>query len=87
MGSSNSKIVLLVTKNFIILVLIANIIAWYPAYYLMNRWLQSFAYRVNIGVWMFALSAFLVLIIALLTVSYQSIKTALANPINSLRYE
>jgi len=68
-------------------VLVANIIGWPVAYFVMNRWLQSFAYRVNIGVWMFAFSALLVLAIALLTVSYQSIKTALADPINSLRYE
>jgi putative ABC transport system permease protein len=68
-------------------VLVANIIGWPVAYFVMNRWLQGFAYRVNIGAWMFVFSAFLVLIIAMLTVSYQSIKTALSDPINSLRYE
>jgi len=53
----------------------------------MNKWLQNFAYRVNIGIWVFVLSASLALIIALVTVSYQSIKAALANPVESLRYE
>ncbi len=87
LGASVGGIVLLLSKEFVKWVLVANIIGWPVAYFVMNRWLQSFAYRVNIGVWMFALSAFLVLIIALLTVSYQSIKTAIADPINSLRYE
>ncbi len=87
LGASVSGIVVLLSKEFVKWVLVANIIGWPVAYFIMNRWLQSFAYRVNIGVWMFAFSAFLILIIALLTVSYQSIKTALADPINSLRYE
>ena len=87
LGASVGGIVVLLSKEFVKWVLVANIIGWPVAYFVMNRWLQSFAYRVNIGIWMFAFSAFLVLIIALLTVSYQSIKTALADPINSLRYE
>ncbi len=87
LGASVSGIVILLSKEFVKWVLVANIIGWPVAYFVMKRWLQSFAYRVNIGIWMFAFSAFLVLIIALLTVSYQSIKTALANPIDSLRYE
>jgi putative ABC transport system permease protein len=87
LGASVSGIVILLSKEFIKWVLVANIIGWPVAYFVMKRWLQNFAYPVDIGLWMFALSAFLVLGIALLTVSYQSIKTALANPINSLRYE
>jgi putative ABC transport system permease protein len=87
LGASVSGIVVLLSKEFVKWVLMANIIGWPVAYFVMKRWLQNFAYRVDIGLWMFALSAFLVLSIALLTVSYQSIKTALANPINSLRYE
>jgi putative ABC transport system permease protein len=87
LGASVGGIVVLLSKEFVKWVLVANIIGWPVAYFVMNRWLQGFAYRVNIGIWMFAFSAFLVLIIALLTVSYQSIKTALADPINSLRYE
>jgi len=87
LGASVSGIVVLLSKEFVKWVLVANIIGWPVAYFVMKKWLQGFAYRVDMGVWMFALSAFLVLIVALLTVSYQSIKTALADPINSLRYE
>jgi len=87
LGASVSGIVVLLSKELVKWVLVANIIGWPVAYFVMKRWLQNFAYRVDIGLWMFALSALLVLSIALLTVSYQSIKTALANPINSLRYE
>jgi putative ABC transport system permease protein len=65
----------------------ANIIAWPIAYYSMNKWLQNFAYRINIGLWMFIISAVVALVIALLTVSFQSIKAATANPVDSLRYE
>lgn len=87
LGASVSGIVVLLSKEFVKWVLVANIIGWPVAYFVMHKWLQGFPYRVNIGVWMFALSAILVLIIAMLTVSYQSIKTAIADPINSLRYE
>jgi putative ABC transport system permease protein len=53
----------------------------------MNKWLENFAYRIAIGLWIFAVSGILALFIALLTVSYQAVKTAIANPIDSLRYE
>jgi putative ABC transport system permease protein len=53
----------------------------------MNRWLQNFAYRIEIGIWIFVLSGILALLIALLTVSYQAIKAAVANPVEALRYE
>ena len=87
LGASVSNIFLLLTKEFAKCVLIANIIAWPIAYYAMHRWLQGFAYRINIGPWTFILAAALALIIALLTVSYQAIKAATANPVDSLRYE
>jgi putative ABC transport system permease protein len=77
----------LLWKQFIKLVLIANVIAWPIAFYVMNRWLQNFVYRIDVKIWMFLLSAFLAIAVALMTVSYQSIKAALANPIDSLRYE
>jgi putative ABC transport system permease protein len=57
------------------------------AYFAMNKWLQDFAYRIDIGWWVFVLAGGLALIIALLTVSTQAIKAALANPVDSLRYE
>ncbi|OGU56776.1 MAG: hypothetical protein A2V66_00195 [Ignavibacteria bacterium RBG_13_36_8] len=57
------------------------------AYYLMNKWLEDFAYRIDIGIWIFLVSGALALIVALLTVGFQALKAAVANPINSLRYE
>jgi ABC-type antimicrobial peptide transport system permease subunit len=87
LGATISNILLLLTKDFIKWVLIANIIAWPVAYYAMSRWLQNFAYRTNIGLITFIISALLALIIALLTISYQAIKAAYANPIEALRYE
>lgn len=67
--------------------LAANIIAWPIAYYAVNKWLQGFAYRTTIGLWIFILAAAMVLFIALLTVSYQSFKAAMANPVDALKYE
>lgn len=87
LGASISGIVSLLLKEFMALVLFANIIALPIAYFTMNKWLQNFAYKTNIGILTLVLSAALVLIIALLTVSYQSIKAAVANPVESLRYE
>jgi len=87
LGATVPNILLLLTKEFTRFVFLANIIAWPVAYFLMNKWLQNFAYRVNIGLWIFVISAFLALFMALLTISYQSIKAATANPVDSLRYE
>jgi putative ABC transport system permease protein len=87
LGASISNIALILTKSFLALVVLANIIAWPVAYYFMNKWLQDFAYRIDIGWWMFILAGGIALLIALVTVSWQAIKAALANPIESLRYE
>lgn len=87
LGASIISIYLLLSKSFMKWILLANVVAWPIAFFAMNKWLQNFAYRVNIGIWVFVLSASLALIIALVTVSYQSIKAALANPVESLRYE
>ena len=87
LGASLWKVIGILSKEFIILITLANIIAWPLSYWLMNRWLQSFAYRAGINVWIFVLSAAISFFIALLTVSAQSIKAALANPVDSLRYE
>jgi putative ABC transport system permease protein len=87
LGASVQGIIYLLSKEFVKWVFVANIIAWPLAYFVMHKWLESFAYRTHIDVWIFALSGILALFIALLTVSYQSIKTAIANPIDSLRYE
>lgn len=87
LGASYSKIFLLLSREFIGWVLLANLIAWPIAYYAMNRWLQNFAYRIHIGIAAFLLSGGTALLIAYLTVSYQSIKSARANTVDSLRYE
>ncbi len=87
LGASVSGIVTILNKSFIKLVLIANFIAWPAAWYAMNRWLQNFAYRIKLSWWMFVLAALISLMIALITVSSQTVKAALKNPVNSLRYE
>jgi putative ABC transport system permease protein len=87
LGSSIPGIVSLLSKEFLKWVLIANFIAWPIAYLVMNRWLENFAYRIDIGIWTFVLAGVLALFIALLTVSTQAIRAALANPVESLRYE
>jgi len=87
LGASVSQVVILLSKDFTRLVLIALIIAAPVAYLAMSRWLQDFAYRINIGWWVFALAGGLAFLIALLTVSSQAIKAALANPVEALRYE
>jgi len=87
LGSSVSGIMLILSNEFTKWVLIANVIAWPAGYFVMNRWLQNFAYRIDLGIGIFLFSAVLALIIALLTTGYQTIKAASANPIDSLRYE
>jgi putative ABC transport system permease protein len=87
MGATVVSIVLLQSREFCVLVLASCIIAWPLAYYFMNKWLQTFVYRIEISAWNFLLSGCIALFIALLTVSYQSIKAARSNPIESLRYE
>jgi putative ABC transport system permease protein len=87
LGASIPGIILLLNREFLIKVLVANLIAWPVAYFAMNKWLQNFAYRAGIKFWVFVVSAALALVISLLTVSYQTIKAASTNPVNSLRYE
>ena len=87
LGASLAGIVSLLTKEFTRWILLANLVAWPVAWIAMNLWLQDFAYRINIGWWVFAVAGGLALVIALLTVSTQAIKAALANPVESLRYE
>lgn len=87
LGASVVRIIHLFSKEFIMLVLVANIIAWPIAYFVMNKWLQNFAYKINISWWTFLLAGVTALVIALLTVSYQAIKAATSNPVEALRYE
>ena len=87
LGASVPRIVRKLNQSFVRWVLIANLIAWPAAWYIMSKWLENFAYRIHLSWWMFASAAVLAILIALLTVSFQTIKAALRNPVDSLRYE
>jgi len=87
LGASVSGIVRLLTKEFTRLVLLANILSWPVAWYVVHKWLEGFAYRVDVGLWIFLLSGVLTFGIAILTVSYQAIRAATSNPIEALKYE
>jgi putative ABC transport system permease protein len=87
LGAAVSRIVVLISKDFIVLIAIAFLAAVPVGYYFTNKWLQNFAYRINIGWWMFALAGLLVMAMALITMSFQAIKAAIANPVKSLRTE
>jgi putative ABC transport system permease protein len=87
LGASVVSIISLLSKDFIKLVGLAIALASPIAYYLMNKWLQDFPYRITINWWIFVLAGVLALFIALLTVSFQAMKAAVANPVNSLRNE
>ncbi len=87
LGATAPNIVRLLLKEFVILVAVANVIAWPVAFWVMKGWLKDFSYRISLNVWVFVGAGLLTLFIAMLTVSFQAIKAALANPANSLRYE
>jgi hypothetical protein len=87
LGASVTGIVRMLSKDFLILVLIATVIAFPVAWWAMYKWLNDFEYRVDIGWWVFVVAGVVALLIALLTISFQSIKAAIANPVKSLRTE
>lgn len=87
LGASVSQVTTMLSKEFVKLVVIACIIAFPLSYWAMNKWLQDFAYRITIVWWVFALAGFAAIIIAIVTISFQAIKAALANPVKSLRTE
>lgn len=87
LGASVMQVTQMLSKEFLKLVLIASLIAFPAAWWAMNKWLQIFAYRININWWIFIVAGFAALLIALLTVSFQAIKAAIANPVKSLRTE
>jgi len=87
LGASDAGVVAMLTKDIAVWVLLANIIAWPIGWFAMNKWLEDFAYRIEISWWMFVLASVLALTIALLTVSWQALKAATANPVEALRYE
>ncbi|MFN8306816.1 MAG: ABC transporter permease [Ferruginibacter sp.] len=87
LGASVSNVAAMLSKDFLLLVAIAAVPAFPLAWWAMNKWLQDFAYRVSISPWVFAAAGIAALLIALLTVSFQAIKAAVANPVKSLRTE
>jgi putative ABC transport system permease protein len=87
LGASVPGIIFLLSRELTKWVLVANILAWPIAYFSMSRWLQNFAYKMSLGLGVFVLSGFLAFAIALATVSYQAIRAAVSDPIDSLRYE
>jgi len=87
LGASVGRVIQLISKDFLKLVIIATVIATPVAYWAMNKWLQDFAYRVSISGWTFVLAAIISVIIALIAISFQSIKAAIANPVKSLKTE
>ena len=87
LGASMPGILLLLTREFAKWVLVANIISWPVAYFVTKQWLENFAHRTSIGLWMFVLSGLITFLIAFLTVSVQAVKATLENPVNSLRHE
>jgi putative ABC transport system permease protein len=87
LGASAGNVALLLSKEFVKWVVLANVIAWPVAYYAMAKWLANFAYRTGIEVWVFVVSGLFALLIALVTVSTKALRAAAANPTDSLRYE
>lgn len=87
LGATAGSIVYLFSKEFILLIAIAFLIATPFAWYFMNKWLQDYVYRINISWWAFAAGGFVAIVIALATISFQAVKAAIANPVNSLRTE
>jgi putative ABC transport system permease protein len=87
LGAQVSDIVTLTAKEFLKWIAVANLIAWPVGYYLMIQWLNNFVYKVSIGPEVFLLASGLTLLVVIITISYQTVKAALANPVDSLRYE
>jgi ABC-type antimicrobial peptide transport system permease subunit len=87
LGANTASVFGLLSKDFLVLVFIAFVIASPLAWWAANNWLTGFAYRISISWWMFLLAGFLAMVIALVTISVQAIKAAMANPVKSLRTE
>jgi putative ABC transport system permease protein len=87
LGASIANVLIMLSKDFSKWIFIANVIAWPVAWYAMNKWLQNFAYRINLNLWIFFFAGIIVFVLALLTTSFQAIKAATANPVRSLKYE
>jgi putative ABC transport system permease protein len=87
LGASIGSLILLLSRDFLRLVLLANLIAWPAAYLVMHAWLQEYALRIHINAGLFVLPTLLVLLIAVATIGFQTLRTARANPVDALRME
>jgi hypothetical protein len=87
LGASATQVTALLSMNFLKWVLLSNVFAWPAAYLFMSRWLRNFAYKIDLSLWIFSMSAGILAIIGLITVSIQAMRAALANPVDSLRHE
>jgi putative ABC transport system permease protein len=87
LGASVPNILTLLSREIVMLVIVANVIAWPVAWYFMDKWLNTFAYRIEMNVLLYVLAAFVAIAIALITVSSQTLKAAMSNPANTLKYE
>ncbi|MGE5441323.1 MAG: ABC transporter permease, partial [Bacteroidota bacterium] len=87
LGASVSNVAFSMIKEFLIIILTANVIAWPVAYYTMSSWLRDFAYRITISPWVFILSAIMTLAIGFAAIIYQALRAAMVNPVHSLKYE
>jgi putative ABC transport system permease protein len=87
LGASVANITEMLSRDFLKLILIASLIAFPIAWYAMHKWLQNFAFRIDIQWWVFLVAALLAILIAIITISFQAIKAAVANPVKSLRTE
>jgi putative ABC transport system permease protein len=87
LGAPDASIFVLIAYEFLWGILLANLIAWPIAWYALNRWLQNFAYHTSLSWWIFIVSGMSVMAVALLTMSWQTLRAARTNPIDSLKYE
>lgn len=87
LGAKTSSLVFLLSKELVALIIVSNIIAWPAAFIIMNKWLENFAYRTDLNIWLFLISTAIAFCVALLTVSYHSIKVLRLNPLKTIKYE
>ena len=87
LGASSGRIVAMFSADFGRLVLAANIVAWPAAYFIMRRWLQGFAYRIDVPLWSFLAAGSLALVVAMATIAWQAVKAAQTDPVETIRYE
>ena len=87
LGATVNNIVMMLSRDFLILIIIASLIAFPIAWWAMYKWLQDFEYRIGVGWWIFILSGFIAILVALFTISFQAVRAAVSNPVKSLRAE